>query len=122
MIVAQEDKDKLKLLQLQICATEDLRCLFVLLLRCYNPSVQSRQYLQDLIVTNHILLLFLDGVQGIAATGNGDMLVHIKQYVGVYLLYSQLFAVRCGGNCRRISNCAELSVLRLIGLHRNSWD
>lgn len=77
----QEDKDRLKLLQLQICATEDLRCLFVLLLRCYNPNVQSRQYLQDLIVTNHILLLLLDGVQGIAKANNGDMLVHIKQYV-----------------------------------------
>ncbi|XP_062705699.1 protein timeless isoform X5 [Aedes albopictus] len=85
--LTREDKDKLKLLQLQICATEDLRCLFVLLLRCYNPSVQSRQYLQDLIVTNHILLLFLDGVQGIAATGNGDMLVHIKQFATVEIMH-----------------------------------
>lgn len=85
--LTKEDKDKLKLLQLQICATEDLRCLFVLLLRCYNPTVQSRQYLQDLIVTNHILLLLLDGVQGIAATNNGEMLVHIKQFATVEIMH-----------------------------------
>lgn len=81
------DRDKLKILQMQICATEDLRCLFVLLLRCYNPGVQSRQYLQDLIVTNHILLLLLDGVQGIAAASNGDMLVHIKQFATVEIMH-----------------------------------
>lgn len=76
----QEDKEKLKLLQLQISCTEDLRCLFVLLLRCYNPNIQSRQYLQDLIVTNHTLLLLLDGVRELTADGNpGDMLGHIKQ-------------------------------------------
>ncbi|XP_021703082.1 protein timeless isoform X2 [Aedes aegypti] len=85
--LTKEDKDRLKLLQLQICATEDLRCLFVLLLRCYNPNVQSRQYLQDLIVTNHILLLLLDGVQGIAKANNGDMLVHIKQFATVEIMH-----------------------------------
>jgi timeless len=34
----------------------------VLLLRCYNPLLQSQQYLQDLVVTNHILLVLLDEV------------------------------------------------------------
>ncbi|XP_062548363.1 protein timeless isoform X2 [Armigeres subalbatus] len=85
--LTKEDKEKLQLLQLQICATEDLRCLFVLLLRCYNPAVQSRQYLQDLIVTNHILLLLLDGVHGIAAPSNEHMLVHIKQFATVEIMH-----------------------------------
>jgi timeless protein len=55
-----EDKQSLKYLQLQISSTEDLRCLFILLLRSYNSNLQSRQYLQDLIVTNHILLMLID--------------------------------------------------------------
>lgn len=71
----------MKLLQQQISSTEDLRCLFVLLLRCYNPNIQSRQYLQDLIVTNHTLLLLLDGVRELQQSDvlPGDMLGHIKQ-------------------------------------------
>jgi timeless len=55
-----DDKERIFTLQLQISSTEDLRHLFVLLLRCYNPKIQSIGYLQDLIVTNHILLLLLD--------------------------------------------------------------
>ncbi|EDO63569.1 AGAP008288-PA [Anopheles gambiae str. PEST] len=86
--LTKEDKEKLKLLQLQISCTEDLRCLFVLLLRCYNPNIQSRQYLQDLIVTNHTLLLLLDGVRELTADGNpGDMLGHIKQFATVEIMH-----------------------------------
>lgn len=58
--LSSEDKERILTLQLQICSTEDLRHLFVLLLRCFNPKIQSIGYLQDLIVTNHILLLLLD--------------------------------------------------------------
>uniref|UniRef100_A0A182K6R2 Timeless n=1 Tax=Anopheles christyi TaxID=43041 RepID=A0A182K6R2_9DIPT len=86
--LTKEDKEKLKLLQLQISGTEDLRCLFVLLLRCYNPNIQSRQYLQDLIVTNHTLLLLLDGVRELSADGiSGDMLGHIKQFATVEIMH-----------------------------------
>lgn len=73
----------LKTLQLQIGSTDDLKCLFVLLLRCYNPSLQSKQYLQDLIVTNHSLLLLLDGIRDIPGANVTDMLSHIRQYVGL---------------------------------------
>uniref|UniRef100_A0A2M4BA25 Putative dna topoisomerase i-interacting protein n=1 Tax=Anopheles marajoara TaxID=58244 RepID=A0A2M4BA25_9DIPT len=84
-----EDKEKLKLLQQQISSTEDLRCLFVLLLRCYNPNIQSRQYLQDLIVTNHTLLLLLDGVRELQQSDvlPGDMLGHIKQFATVEIMH-----------------------------------
>ncbi|XP_055590048.1 protein timeless isoform X4 [Uranotaenia lowii] len=85
--LTKEDKDKLVLLQLQISSTEDLKCLFVLLLRCYNPSLQSRQYLQDLIVTNHMLLLLLDGVEEIPGSSSGDMLNHIKQFANAEIMH-----------------------------------
>lgn len=60
--LSTEDKENINILETKIGCTEDLRSLFVLLLRCYNPSLQSQQYLQDLVVTNHILLLLLDEV------------------------------------------------------------
>uniref|UniRef100_A0A182MZ03 Timeless n=1 Tax=Anopheles dirus TaxID=7168 RepID=A0A182MZ03_9DIPT len=86
--LTQEDKEKLKLLQIQISCTEDLRCLFVLLLRCYNPTIQSRQYLQDLIVTNHTLLLLIDGVRELSTDGApGEMLGHIKQFATVEIMH-----------------------------------
>lgn len=79
--LSPQDKEHIKNLQTQISLTEDLRHLFVLLLRCYNPSFQSRQYLQDLVITNHILLLLMDNV-----SKNPDdnfavinMVEHIKQ-------------------------------------------
>lgn len=58
--LSTNDVEYIRLLQLQIGVTEDLRQLFILLTRNYNPSIQSKQYLQDLIVTNHILLLIPD--------------------------------------------------------------
>uniref|UniRef100_A0A182QXY1 Timeless n=1 Tax=Anopheles farauti TaxID=69004 RepID=A0A182QXY1_9DIPT len=86
--LTQEDKEKLKLLQVQISCTEDLRCLFVLLLRCYNPTIQSRQYLQDLIVTNHTLLLLIDGVrEPNSDSAPGEMLGHIKQFATVEIMH-----------------------------------
>lgn len=57
-----EDKDNLLSLQCKIAGTKEIGCLFLLLLRQYNGKLQSRQYLQDLILTNHIYLLFLDNI------------------------------------------------------------
>jgi timeless len=56
----------------------DLRSVFVLLLRQYNPNMQSKQFLQDLIATNHILLLFLES----SGSSNSTFQItdHIKQY------------------------------------------
>jgi len=60
-----------------MCGMGDLRCLFVLLLRQYNPSMQSKQYLQDLITTNHILLLFMESCGSEDSSFN--VTAHIKQ-------------------------------------------
>lgn len=60
--LTENDRKYIHLLQLQISATEDLKQLYILLIRNYNPKVQKKQYLQDLIVTNHILLLIPDSV------------------------------------------------------------
>lgn len=73
--LSKEDREHINLLQIQISKTEDLRQMFVLLLRCYNPAVQSRQYLKDLIVTNHSLLLLLESVS--VETASFSMVEHM---------------------------------------------
>uniref|UniRef100_A0A0K8TSI5 Putative dna topoisomerase i-interacting protein n=1 Tax=Tabanus bromius TaxID=304241 RepID=A0A0K8TSI5_TABBR len=79
--LSQEDRNHLRLLQMQISATDELRCLFILLIRRYNPIIQSRQYLQDLIVTNHLLLMLLDGVAKFPeSNANLRITEHIAQF------------------------------------------
>lgn len=74
------DKEHLKLLQAQIAATEDLKCLFVLLIRKFNATMQSKQYLQDLVVTNHMLLLLIDSVDKLQENYDNKKIVeHLKQ-------------------------------------------
>ncbi|KAF4523326.1 hypothetical protein B566_EDAN011806 [Ephemera danica] len=74
--LSPEDKELLLHLQHQMSGTSDLRNLFVLLLRHYNPGFQSKQYLQDLICTNHILLLSMEQ----DCSGAFDIMEHIKQF------------------------------------------
>lgn len=81
----KDDVNYIRLLQLQISVTEDLRHLFILLVRNYNPAMQSRQYLQDLIVTNHILLLIPDGIsQTPDPESHQNLMEHIQQYEHVH--------------------------------------
>lgn len=83
-----EDKEHIQMLQTQIGCTGDLRHLFVLLLRCYNPLLQSRQYLQDLVVTNHLLLLMLNNVSEQTEHKSAvDMFDHIKQFATVDIMH-----------------------------------
>lgn len=62
--LSEDDKNYIRLLRLQISVTEDLRHLFILLIRNYRPTIQSKNYLKDLIVTNHILLLIPENLNG----------------------------------------------------------
>lgn len=63
-----------------------MKKLFILLIRNYNPSMQSRQYLQDLIVTNHILLLIPEGMsQAPDPEGHHKLMEHIGEYVILHI-------------------------------------
>lgn len=80
--LSNNDIEYIRLLQLQIGVTEDLKQLFILLIRNYKPSIQSLQYLQDLIVTNHLLLLIPDSVEEASQqTTKIKLKEHIQQYV-----------------------------------------
>lgn len=78
--LSSSDMEYIRRLQLQISVTEDLKQLFILLIRNYKPSIQSKQYLQDLIVTNHILLLIPDSMSESSQEINKTKLKeHIQQ-------------------------------------------
>ncbi|XP_046458340.1 protein timeless-like [Daphnia pulex] len=62
-------------------AIRDLRQLFLLQLRQYDPVVQSRRYLLDVIATNHILLLSLErSTAGQSSRGSFDISQHLTQF------------------------------------------
>ncbi|XP_072936507.1 protein timeless isoform X2 [Epargyreus clarus] len=86
--MSNDDQQVLVDLQMKMCETEELRSLLVLLLRHYNPKYHSKQYLQDLVVTNHILLMFLDGLMKLPEyNGPNNMVDHIKQFATSDIMY-----------------------------------
>uniref|UniRef100_A0AAG5D966 Timeless n=1 Tax=Anopheles atroparvus TaxID=41427 RepID=A0AAG5D966_ANOAO len=105
--LSEEDNEKLKLLHLQISGIQDLKSLFVLLIRCYNPSIQSRQYLQDLIITNHKLLLMLDGARELTPEADPeDMLSHLKQFATVEIMHQYGLVLQdFSENCALLNDC-----------------
>ncbi|XP_026280946.1 protein timeless isoform X2 [Frankliniella occidentalis] len=87
--LTEEDRSHLLKLQLQIAEVHDLRGLFVLLLRHYNPSLQSQQFLQDLVVTNHNLLMFVENTIKLPEYhANFNLVEHIKQFGTVEVMHN----------------------------------
>ncbi|XP_053697294.1 protein timeless isoform X5 [Sabethes cyaneus] len=104
--LTKDDKEKLRTLQLQISSTENLKGLFVLLLRCYNPTLQSRQYLQDLIVTNHFLILLADGINTVSEARNENLLAHIKKFATTEIMHQYgLLLENFRGNGAFVNDC-----------------
>ncbi|KAJ3653394.1 hypothetical protein Zmor_012648 [Zophobas morio] len=82
--LSDDDRMGLVKLQNQITDMDDLKSLFLLLLRQYNPTIQSRQYLQDLILTNHNYLLFLDSAT--KGRQSFNLMEHLKQFATVEIM------------------------------------
>jgi hypothetical protein len=62
-------------------AMRDLRQVFLLLLRQYNPNFQERQYLRDVITANHLLLTALQRTADCSTCGGSfDLKEHLKQF------------------------------------------
>ncbi|XP_058822846.1 protein timeless isoform X2 [Topomyia yanbarensis] len=85
--LSMEENQQLRTLQHQISRSENLKCLFVLLLRCYNSELQSRQYLQDLIVTNHYLMLLLNDSNVSPGTRRGGFEDHLKEFATADIMH-----------------------------------
>ncbi|XP_026844947.1 protein timeless isoform X1 [Drosophila persimilis] len=85
--LSDDDRDHLRQLHIQIADTSDLHCLFVLLLRRFNPTIYSKQYLQDLIVTNHILLLILDNRPQLDGKKTENLTQHVAQFATLEVMH-----------------------------------
>jgi len=88
--LSPQDIQHLELLKLHTYLSKDVRQLVVLLLRRFNPAIQSLQYLSDLIVTNHILLLDLEKTSGRKPDAprdtSFDMPGHVLQFANVEMM------------------------------------
>jgi len=59
----------------------ELRYLFLILIRYFKPGVQSKQYLQDLVITNHVFLLLLEKISSnVDYKGDFKMLEFVKEF------------------------------------------
>ncbi|CAB3249938.1 unnamed protein product [Arctia plantaginis] len=105
--ISKDDQEALVNLQIKICETEELRSLLVLLLRYYNPKYNTKQYLQDLVVTNHILLMFLDGAIKLPEySGTTNILEHIGQFATSDIMYQYgLLLEDYAGNGEFVNDC-----------------
>lgn len=77
-LIKPEDVHFLGQLEYQIASSYDLKNLFILLLRRFNPAIQSKQYLQDVIVTNHALIMIMDKV---SRTPEGSETVAVDEHI-----------------------------------------
>ena len=71
----EADKAQLNRIQIAVCSMRDLRQLFLLLIRHYNPVIQTRQYLNDVICANHVLLVLIENTD----IGTNIMTSHLQQ-------------------------------------------
>ena len=60
-------------------AMHDLRQLFLLQLRQFNPNIQNREYLRDIITANHVLLVNLERASQLSSC-SFDLRQHLKQF------------------------------------------
>ncbi|XP_045025531.1 protein timeless isoform X4 [Daphnia magna] len=80
---SRENKKQSNIFQLReyLLAINDLRQLFLLRLRLFNPINQSRRYLCEIIKANHILLLSLERATKLSASQKSfDISEHLKQF------------------------------------------
>ncbi len=78
---SQGCEERIALLRGYLPAIRDLRQLFLLQLRHYNPIIQSRRYLRDVITANHVLLLTLERAAQQSSYGACfDLRQHLNQF------------------------------------------
>jgi timeless protein len=82
-LVVQQGNGRDRVAQLRgyLPAIGALRQLFLLQLRHFNPAIQSRRYLRDVITANHVLLLTLErAVQNSPFQGCFELSKHLDQF------------------------------------------
>ncbi|XP_057369817.1 protein timeless-like isoform X2 [Daphnia carinata] len=79
--LAESKQTKIFQLRDYLLVISDLRQLFLLRLRLFNPNNQGRRYLCEIIKANHILLLSLErAIKQSASEKSFDISEHLKQF------------------------------------------
>ncbi|XP_054282738.1 protein timeless-like isoform X1 [Macrosteles quadrilineatus] len=105
------DHEYLRQLQEKMAHTNDLRCLFVLLLRHFDPLVQSHQFLQDVVATNHSLLLLVENYLSKEAMAD-----HIKQFATEDVMRQYGVLLACfEDNGETVNNCIFTMMHHIAG-------
>lgn len=79
--IVKREKAVFEKLRCQISEMSDVRQVFLLLIRNYSPSMHSKQYLVDIITTNHLLLMQLEKVMDLPS-----LVSHLKQFADVRVM------------------------------------
>jgi len=109
--LTQTDHEYLRQLEEKMAHTSDLRCLFVLLLRHFDPLVQSHQFLQDVVTTNHSLLLLIE-----SHLGNEAMAEHIRQFATEDVMKQYGVLLSCfEDNGESVNNCIFTMMHHIAG-------
>ena len=58
---------------------KELRQLFLLLIRRFNPNIQSKQYLHDVVCCNHTLLVLIERLNEESGGNTELMPKHLTQ-------------------------------------------
>lgn len=80
--ITEDDITHLNVLRSEVCSSTDLHNLLILLLRRFNPSMHSKQYLLNLIITNHMLLMLLDETK----SSEFNFVEHLNQFATVEIM------------------------------------
>ncbi|XP_057372867.1 protein timeless-like [Daphnia carinata] len=97
-------------------AIRDLRQLFLLQLRHFNPIIQSRRYLRDVITANHVLLLTLERAAQQSSYGQSfDLRQHLNQFCSRTILTRYGLALEDFKTNGPFVNDCILTVLHHIG-------
>ncbi|XP_046676926.1 protein timeless-like isoform X1 [Homalodisca vitripennis] len=101
--LTKADREYLKQLQEKICHTNDLKYLFILLLRHFDPMVHSHQFLQETVVANHNLLVLIENCPKVSRAA---VLEHLRQFASedVMKQYGVLLACYMD-NGEMVNNC-----------------
>jgi len=106
--ITKADKKKIRLLHLQACYTREIRQLILLLLRRYKPVIQPLQYLSDLVVSNHMLLVKTEEAKDCPDYIGPpfDMTEHVRQFANAELMrqYGRLLE-DFSNNSQHVNDC-----------------
>jgi timeless protein len=73
----RHDRESLRLLRYRLAEMSDLRQLLLLFIRNFLPTVHTKQFLVEVVVTHHLVMLLLEPIH---MEGKFDLSLHLRQF------------------------------------------